>query len=140
MDLKIQNEINRLSNIRNTLQNAYIEDVEVLKLQLQKNTRQFETCTTNTKLFILQKQRCNYKKEIKQLDKTTEVKMRYYENKISSLKIKLQNIQMYKQTFENNINTLRYKIKNENGDDIFTMFEHVTDALEILMKEKTENE
>jgi nitrogen regulatory protein PII len=70
------------------------------------------------------------------MEKTTDT----LNQKINILQVELNNIQKERESFEYNIEKIRNGIENENTGDVFIMFSNVLNALEILKKERNEND
>ena len=136
MDLKLRNEINRLTKTREDYHQTYVQNLEIIEDKIAKLDIQIELTDSNVKRGILEKQRIVYQKAARRdaMESTTNL----LNKKIESIEQALENIEKEKESFDFNIKKLRTGIINENTGEIFDMFSSVVNALEILNRGRNE--
>ena len=140
MESKIYNEISRLVRMRELCHETYLVNLEDVKEKIEKVDNQIKQTESTVKIEILERQRTLYNKEIRKLDNSMEKTTDTLNQKINILQVELNNIQKERESFEYNIEKIRNGIENENTGDVFIMFSNVLNALEILKKERNEND
>ena len=138
MDLKLRNEINRLTKTREDYHQTYVQNLEIIEEKIAKLDIQIELTDSNVKRGILEKQRIVYQKDVRKIDSTMESTTNLLNKKIESIEHTLENIEKEKESFDFNIKKLRTGIINENTGEIFDMFSSVVNALEILNRGRNE--
>jgi hypothetical protein len=138
MDLKLRNEINRLTKTREDYHQTYVQNLEIIEDKIAKLDIQIELTDSNVKRGILEKQRIVYQKDVRKIDSTMESTTNLLNKKIESIEQALENIEKEKESFDFNIKKLRNGIINENTGEIFDMFSSVVNALEILNRGRNE--
>ena len=138
MDLKLRNEINRLTKTREDYHQTYVQNLEIIDEKIAKLDVQIELTDSNVKRGILEKQRIVYQKDVRKIDSTMESTTNLLNKKIESIEQALENIEKEKESFDFNIKKLRNGIINENTGEIFDMFSSVVNALEILNRGRNE--
>lgn len=128
MDIKIRNEITRLTKLRDFHHISYIAALDINDEKLRRIDEQIARSTSATKTAILEKQRQVYLTEIEKNDKNIENITTFFTHKIETLENQLSE----KKTLSHTIDTLKNAIERRNTDDIFTMFEHVLHALTLI--------
>ena len=140
MESKIYNEISRLVRMRELSHETYLVNLEDVQEKIEKVDNQIKQTESTVKIEILERQRTLYNKEIRKLDNSMEKTTDTLNQKINILQVELNNIQKERESFEYNIEKIRNGIENENTGDVFIMFSNVLNALEILKKERNEND
>jgi|SRR5210317_1261335 hypothetical protein len=140
MESKIYNEISRLVRMRELCHETYLVNLEDVQEKIEKVDNQIKQTESTVKIEILERQRTLYNKEIRKLDNSMEKTTDTLNQKINILQVELNNIQKERESFEYNIEKIRNGIENENTGDVFIMFSNVLNALEILKKERNEND
>jgi phage-related tail protein len=138
MDIKLRNEINRLTKTREDYHQTYVQNLEIIEDKIAKLDVQIELTDSNVKRGILEKQRIVYQKDVRKIDSTMESTTNLLNKKIESIEQALENIEKEKESFDFNIKKLRNGIINENTGEIFDMFSSVVNALEILNRGRNE--
>ena len=138
MDIKLRNEINRLTKTREDYHQTYVQNLEIIDEKIAKLDVQIELTDSNVKRGILEKQRIVYQKDVRKIDSTMESTTNLLNKKIESIEQALENIEKEKESFDFNIKKLRSGIINENTGEIFDMFSSVVNALEILNRGRNE--
>jgi RecA/RadA recombinase len=138
MDIKLRNEINRLTKTREDYHQTYVQNLEIIDEKIAKLDVQIELTDSNVKRGILEKQRIVYQKDVRKIDSTMESTTNLLNKKIESIEQALENIEKEKESFDFNIKKLRNGIINENTGEIFDMFSSVVNALEILNRGRNE--
>ena len=138
MDLKLRNEINRLTKTREDYHQTYVQNLQIIEEKIAKLDIQIELTDSNVKRGILEKQRIVYQKDVRKIDRTMESTTNLLNKKIESIEQSLENIEKEKESFDFNIKKLRTGIINENTGEIFDMFSSVVNALEILNRGRNE--
>jgi len=138
MDLKLRNEINRLTKTREDYHQTYVQNLEIIEDKIAKLDIQIELTDSNVKRGILEKQGIVYQKDVRKIDSTMESTTNLLNKKIESIEQALENIEKEKESFDFNIKKLRTGIINENTGEIFDMFSSVVNALEILNRGRNE--
>jgi len=113
MDIKLRNEINRLTKTREDYHQTYVQNLEIIEDKIAKLDIQIELTDSNVKRGILEKQRIVYQKDIRKIDSTMESTTNLLNKKIESIEQALENIEKEKESFDFNIKKLRTGIINE---------------------------
>ena len=140
MDIKIRNEIIRLKKMRDFHENAYLIDLQLMEEKMVRIEEQINRSSSNVKNAILEKQKQLYEDEIIKIDKNIEHVTNFINKKIESLEKQLNNHENEKHSLVYNIDKLKEMIARRNINDIFEMFEHVTNALTIINDGSSNNQ
>jgi|AntAceMinimDraft_12_1070368.scaffolds.fasta_scaffold12053_4 septal ring factor EnvC (AmiA/AmiB activator) len=135
MDIKIRNEIIRLKNAKELYQGTYLEKLEDYDEKIIRLGNQIERATSDVKCEILERQRKLYLDEIEKIDKNMENTIKFIDTKMDTFNKQLANIDNEKKSFDYNIDKLKKAIERRNVNEIFDMFECVSNALTILNDE-----
>src|SRR5210317_703114 len=139
MDVKIQNEIARLENVRDAHNASYICDVEILEQKIEKIESQINRAPSEIKHDILVKQKKYYENEISLRDKSIEQITKSINDKINTMKAYYneweKNNLLEKESIEHNIKKIEEYIDRGNTSDIFSALDAVKNALVILKKD-----
>ena len=93
---------------------------------------QIERATSGVKREILEKQKTFYLNEIEKIDKTVESTTKFIDSKLENLNKQLKNIDNEKKSFDYNIIKLKKAVERRNVNEIFDMFEYISNALCVL--------
>jgi DNA repair exonuclease SbcCD ATPase subunit len=132
MDFKIRNEIIRLKNAKEMYQGTYLEKLEDYDEKVMRLESQIERATSDVKREILEKQKTFYLNEIEKIDKTVESTTKFIDSKLENLNKQLKNIDNEKKSFDYNIIKLKKAVERRNVNEIFDMFEYISNALCVL--------
>lgn len=132
MDFKIRNEIIRLKNAKEMYQGTYLEKLEDYDENVMRLESQIERATSGVKREILEKQKTFYLNEIEKIDKTVESTTKFIDSKLENLNKQLKNIDNEKKSFDYNIIKLKKAVERRNVNEIFDMFEYISNALCVL--------
>jgi|TARA_R110000851_G_scaffold330425_1_gene503262 predicted nucleic acid-binding Zn-ribbon protein len=132
MDFKIRNEIIRLKNAKEMYQGTYLEKLEDYDEKVMRLESQIERATSGVKREILEKQKTFYLNEIEKIDKTVESTTKFIDSKLENLNKQLKNIDNEKKSFDYNIIKLKKAVERRNVNEIFDMFEYISNALCVL--------
>jgi pantothenate kinase len=132
MDFKIRNEIIRLKNAKEMYQGTYLEKLEDYDENVMRLESQIERATSDVKREILEKQKTFYLNEIEKIDKTVESTTKFIDSKLENLNKQLKNIDNEKKSFDYNIIKLKKAVERRNVNEIFDMFEYISNALCVL--------
>lgn len=134
MDIKIRNEIIRLKNAKEEYQNGYIMNLEELEEKIQRLDSQLERATSDVKRDIIERQKNFYTDRVQKMDANIDSTINFIDRKIETLEQKLKEINDEKGSFEYNFEKLKKALERRDVNEIFDMFEYVTNALLILKK------
>lgn len=141
MGVDMQKQIHDLNAIKNAFKESYMSNLELLEEKRDRITNQIERSTSELKVEILTKQREYYDRQIEELDTAIERAVREVDDKLMKIESKKneieERIRQGKESFEFNIDRIREIVSKRNVNDIFAMFEHVANALEIIKKERS---
>jgi|TARA_B110000503_G_scaffold52689_1_gene84668 septal ring factor EnvC (AmiA/AmiB activator) len=137
MDIKIRNEIIRLKNAKKMYQGAYLENLEDYDEKVMRLESQIERAISDVKREILEKQKKMYLDEIAKIDTNMESTTKFIDTKLETLDKELKNINNEKKSYDCNIDKLNKALERRNANEIFDMFEYVSNALNILKDEKS---
>lgn len=132
MDYKISNEIIRLKNAKEMFHDTYLTNLETCDNKIMRLDSQIERAASDVKRDILEKQKIAYLNEIEKMDKSLENTTKFIDKKIETLNKKLKNIDSEKKSFDYNINKLKKAVETRNVNEIFDMFEYISNALCVL--------
>jgi predicted nucleic acid-binding Zn-ribbon protein len=132
MDFKIRNEIIRLKNAKEMYQGTYLEKLEDYDEKVMRLESQIERATSGVKREILEKQKTFYLNEIEKIDKTVESTTKFIDSKLENLNKQLKNIDNEKKSFDYNIIKLKKAVERRTVNEIFDMFEYISNALCVL--------
>ena len=142
IDFDFDHEIATLENTREFNQQKYIENVEKIDNKLETLSNQLERTKSPVKKEILMRQIDFYENEYSKMDQAIEIVTNDIDEKLKKyrkLKSDREEIKKKeKQSVEYNIKKLREAIDRANTSEIFSMFNNVANALEILRVEKTQ--
>jgi len=134
MDIKIRNEIIRLKNAKEEYQNGYIMNLEELEEKIQRLDSQLERATSDVKRDIIERQKNFYTDRVQKMDANIDSTIKFIDRKIEALEQKLKEINDEKGSFEYNFEKLKKALERRDVNEIFDMFEYVTNALAVLKK------
>lgn len=134
MDIKIRNEIIRLKNAKEEYQNGYIMNLEELEEKIQRLDSQLERATSDVKRDIIERQKNFYTDRVQKMDANIDSTIKFIDRKIEALEQKLKEINDEKGSFEHNFEKLKRALERRDVNEIFDMFEYVTNALAALKK------
>lgn len=137
MDIKIRNEIIRLKRMKELHQASYMTNLDFNEDKLTRINDQIERSTSSVKKEILNKQRQLYQNEIEKIDKNIEQVTNFVNSKIEALEGQLSEFEKEKHSLAYNVNMLKKAIERRNTNEIFEMFEYVTNALEIINEDSS---
>lgn len=136
MDARLQKQIQDLNAVKNAYKESYMSNLEFLEEKRDRVNIQLERATSELKTEILTKQRQHYEKQIEELDAAIERAVREVDDKLANIESKRNElrdqIRQEKESFEFNIERIREGVSRKNVNDIFAMFGHVANALEII--------
>ena len=136
MYIDVDREIARLEQIRELNQQKYVENIEKLDSKVDKISRQMDRTQSSVKREILMRQIDFYEDEIEKMDDAIEIVMHDIDEKINKIKkIKTDNEERKKKERESldyNIQSLREAVNRGNSGEIFTMFNSVVHALDVI--------
>jgi|SaaInl0LU_22_DNA_1037365.scaffolds.fasta_scaffold36461_2 Na+/phosphate symporter len=142
IDFDFDHEIATLEKTREFNQQKYIENVEKIDNKLETLSNQLERTKSPVKKEILMRQIDFYENEYSKMDQAIEIVTNDIDEKLKKyrkLKSDREEIKKKeKQSVEYNIKKLREAIDRANTSEIFSMFNNVANALEILRVEKTQ--
>jgi predicted nucleic acid-binding Zn-ribbon protein len=84
---------------------------------------------------ILSKQKEYYERQIEKLDKNLEITTNAINQKIEYFEEKLQNLEKEKRSLDYNVEKLKKALERRNTNEIFDMFEFVTNAITIIRED-----
>jgi RNA-binding protein YhbY len=141
MEVKLQNEIKRLTAIKDAYKESYISKLENIEEKRDRVIRRLERTTSRLNNELLVNQRDQYDSQIMELDTIIENTIRDIDEKLADIEfIKTEmeeRCRQEKESFEFNIEKIREAAKRKNVNDVFAMFENVANALEIIRKERS---
>jgi len=136
MDARLQKQIQDLNAVKNAYKESYMSNLEFLEEKRDRVNIQLERATSELKTEILTKQRQHYEKQIEELDAAIERAVKEVDDKLANIESKRNElrdqIRQEKESFEFNIERIREGVSRKNVNDIFAMFGHVANALEII--------
>jgi dsDNA-specific endonuclease/ATPase MutS2 len=136
MDARLQKQIHDLNAVKNAYKESYMSNLEFLEEKRDRVNVQLERATSELKTEILTKQRQHYEKQIEELDAAIERAVKEVDDKLANIESKRNElrdqIRQEKESFEFNIERIREGVSRKNVNDIFAMFGHVANALEII--------
>jgi len=135
MDFKISNEIIRLKNAKALYHDTYLTNLEEFDEKIVRLESQIERTTSVMKRELLEKQKTFLLNEIEKIDKTMESTTKFIDNKLETLNKQLKNIDNEKNSFDYNIDKLKKAVERRNINEIFDMFECISNALCVLNDE-----
>lgn len=137
MDLKLQNEIKRLEYSLELYHTSYMQELEDYEEKMQRLEFQIEKCNSDVKRQILLRQRENYEQQISRLDKNMEKNTNTWKEKIERYKSKLTDLEKEKRSLEYNVDRLNEALGRRDVNEMFDMFEYITNAITILNEKIT---
>ena len=132
MDTKLCKEIISLKNAKKLYQTTYVTNLEELQVKLERLNNQTDRCGSDVKREILERQRTLYENEIQKIDVNIENTTKFIDKKIEKLETQLNK---EKKSVEYNIDKLKKALERRNVNEIFDMFECVSNALTTLNDE-----
>jgi predicted RNase H-like nuclease (RuvC/YqgF family) len=118
-------------------QDTYLEKLEDYDEKVTRLESQIERAISDVKHGMLEKQKKMYLDEIAKLDKNMESTTTFIDTKLETLDKELKNINNEKKSYDCNIDKLNKALERRNANEIFDMFEYVSNALNILKDEKS---
>jgi chromosome segregation ATPase len=132
MDIKIRTEIIRLKNVKEQYQSNYVTALDEVQDKIERLDAQLERTTSDVKSEILNRQRKFYETEIEKMDRTIESTTKFLDKKIEALEKQMTQLDKEKRSLDYNIEKLRAALERRNANEIFDMFEFVTNSLDII--------
>ena len=136
MDTNFKNEIKKLVYNRDLYHASYIEELEEFTTKIQTINSQIDRTESEIKRQILSKQVDYYDRQIEKLDKNLEITTDTINQKIGYFEEQLANLEREKHSLGYNIEKLKKALERRNTNEIFDMFEYVTNAICILGEEQ----
>ena len=135
MDLKLQSEIKKLVYNRDLYHANYVEELEEFETKIQRLDAQADRTESEVKKQILSKQKEYYERQIEKLDKNLEITTNAINQKIEYFEEQLQNLEKEKRSLDYNVEKLKKALERRNTNEIFDMFEFVTNAITIIRED-----
>ena len=139
MDVKFLSEIARLNTVKDAYKQSYISNLEYLEEKLDRINSQIDRTTSELKMEILKRQKEYYEAEIMKLDETMEKAIKDIDLKLGKIEAKHRELEDQAkkkcESFDFNLESLRAAIKRKNPNEIFDMFEYVTNAITIIRED-----
>lgn len=135
MDIKIRSEIIRLKNVKEQYQSNYVTTLDEVQDKIERLEVQLDRTTSEVKSEILQRQKKFYEAEIEKMDRTIESTTKFLDKKIEALEKQMTQLEKEKRSLDYNIEKLKAALERRNVNEIFDMFEFVTNSLEIVKDE-----
>lgn len=135
MDLKIKSEIKKLVYNRDLYHSNYVEELEEFETKIQRLDAQADRTESEVKKQILSKQKEYYERQIEKLDKNLEITTNAINQKIEYFEEQLQNLEKEKRSLDYNVEKLKKALERRNTNEIFDMFEYVTNAIMIIQED-----
>jgi predicted RNase H-like nuclease (RuvC/YqgF family) len=135
MDLKIKSEIKKLVYNRDLYHSNYVEELEEFETKIQRLDAQADRTESEVKKQILTKQKEYYERQIEKLDKNLEITTNAINQKIEYFEEQLQNLEKEKRSLDYNVEKLKKALERRNTNEIFDMFEYVTNAIMIIQED-----
>lgn len=135
MDLKIKSEIKKLVYNRDLYHSNYVEELEEFETKIQRLDAQADRTESEVKKQILSKQKEYYERQIEKLDKNLEITTNAINQKIEYFEEQLQNLEKEKRSLDYNVEKLKKALERRNTNEIFDMFEYVTNAITIIRED-----
>lgn len=132
MDLKIKSEIKKLVYNRDLYHSNYVDELEEFETKIQRLDAQADRTESEVKKQILSKQKEYYERQIEKLDKNLENTTLAINQKIEYFEEQLQNLEKEKRSLDYNVEKLKKALERRNTNEIFDMFEYVTNAITII--------
>jgi predicted nucleic acid-binding Zn-ribbon protein len=132
MDIKIRTEIIRLKNVKEQYQSNYVTALDEIQEKIERLELQLDRTTSEVKSEILQRQKKFYEAEIEKMDRTIESTTKFLDKKIEALEKQMTQLDKEKRSLDYNIEKLRAALERRNANEIFDMFEFVTNSLDII--------
>jgi predicted nucleic acid-binding Zn-ribbon protein len=135
MDIKIRTEIIRLKNVKEQYQSNYVTALDEIQEKIERLELQLDRTTSEVKSEILQRQKKFYEAEIEKMDRTIESTTKFLDKKIEALEKQMTQLDKEKRSLDYNVEKLKAALERRNANEIFDMFEFVTNSLEIIKDE-----
>jgi len=132
MDIKIRTEIIRLKNVKEQYQSNYVTALDEIQEKIERLELQLDRTNSEVKSEILQRQKKFYEAEIEKMDRTIESTTKFLDKKIEALEKQMTQLDKEKRSLDYNIEKLRAALERRNANEIFDMFEFVTNSLDII--------
>ena len=132
MDTKLRAEIKKLVYTRDVYHATYVEEFEDFEEKIMRLSAQIEKSESEVKKQILNKQKSYYERQIERIDKNLEHTTNLINGKIDYFEEQLQNMEKEKHSLGYNVEKLKKALERRNTNEIFDMFEYVTNAIVIL--------
>jgi predicted nucleic acid-binding Zn-ribbon protein len=110
----------------------YVEEFEDLEEKIRRLSIQIDKSDSEVKKQILNKQKLYYERQIEKIDKNLEHTTNVINGKIDYFEEQLQNMEKEKHSLGYNVEKLKKALERRNTNEIFDMFEYVTNAIVIL--------
>lgn len=132
MDTKLRAEIKKLIYNRDLYHANYVEEFEDLEEKIRRLSIQIDKSESDVKKQILNKQKLYYERQIEKIDKNLEHTTNVINGKIDYFEEQLQNMEKEKHSLGYNVEKLKKALERRNTNEIFDMFEYVTNAIVII--------
>jgi predicted nucleic acid-binding Zn-ribbon protein len=136
MDTKLRAEIKKLIYTRDVYHTSYVEEFEDFEEKIMRLSVQIEKSESEVKKQILNKQKTYYERQIEKIDKNLEHTTNVINGKIEYFEEQLQNLEKEKHSLGYNVEKLKKALERRNTNEIFDMFEYVTNAIVIINEER----
>jgi tRNA U34 5-carboxymethylaminomethyl modifying GTPase MnmE/TrmE len=97
---------------------------------------QIDKSDSEVKKQILNKQKLYYERQIEKIDKNLEHTTNVINGKIDYFEEQLQNLEKEKHSLGYNVEKLKKALERRNTNEIFDMFEYVTNAIVIINEDR----
>jgi predicted nucleic acid-binding Zn-ribbon protein len=115
---------------------SYVEEFEDFEEKIMRLSVQIEKSESEVKKQILNKQKTYYERQIEKIDKNLEHTTNVINGKIEYFEEQLQNLEKEKHSLGYNVEKLKKALERRNTNEIFDMFEYVTNAIVIINEER----
>ena len=132
MDTKLRAEIKKLIYTRDLYHTNYVAEFEDFEEKIRRLSVQIDKSESEVKKQILNKQKSYYERQIEKIDKNLEQTTNVINGKIDYFEEQLQNMEKEKHSLGYNVEKLKNALERRNTNEIFDMFEYVTNAIVIL--------
>ena len=136
MDTKLRAEIKKLIYTRDLYHTNYVAEFEDFEEKIRRLSVQIDKSESEVKKQILNKQKSYYERQIEKIDKNLEQTTNVINGKIDYFEEQLQNMEKEKHSLGYNVEKLKKALERRNTNEIFDMFEYVTNAIVILNEDR----
>ena len=136
MDTKLRAEIKKLIYTRDLYHTNYVAEFEDFEEKIRRLSVQIDKSESEVKKQILNKQKSYYERQIEKIDKNLEQTTNVINGKIDYFEEQLQNMEKEKHSLGYNVEKLKNALERRNTNEIFDMFEYVTNAIVILNEDR----